>query len=193
MFLLKPQAQKHANYAQISSLNKQSKICITGKKLHLILSDCSFMGRESIPIYVAQWNFPAFQYGIEFFPFQSGACKERHNLCMNHSFLDCASWNSISYIATINIFMIVLIFRKFKLYKNYLLKITVDWKTAKVWLCEWWNDYTITECRIMLKYIKVAVADMRYFARSKLSKSLVHRKKFSLIWEVVFKLVYLFC
>ena len=40
---------------------------------------------------------------------------------------------------------------------------------------------------------KVAVTDMRYFARSKLSKSLVHKKNFSLIWQVVFKLGYLFC
>ena len=33
----------------------------------------------------------------------------------------------------------------------------------------------------------VAVTDMRYFPSSKLSRSLVHKKKFSLIWQVVFK------
>ena len=35
---------------------------------------------------------------------------------------------------------------------------------------------------------KVAATDMRYFAKSKLSRSLVHKKNFSLIWQVVFKL-----
>ena len=34
--------------------------------------------------------------------------------------------------------------------------------------------------------------DMRYFARSKYCSSLVHRKHFSLIWQVVFKLGYVF-
>ena len=41
-------------------------------------------------------------------------------------------------------------------------------------------------------FIKVA-ADMRYFARSNLSRSSVHKKTFRLIWQVVFKLGYLFC
>ena len=44
-----------------------------------------------------------------------------------------------------------------------------------------------------IKVIKGAVADMRYFARSKFSRSLVHKKNFSLIWQVVFKLGYMFC
>ena len=46
---------------------------------------------------------------------------------------------------------------------------------------------------IDLTRLKVAVTDMRYFARSKLFRRLVHKKNFSLIWPVVFKLGYLFC
>ena len=42
-------------------------------------------------------------------------------------------------------------------------------------------------------YDKGAVVDMRYFARSKFSWCLVHNKTFSLIWQVVFKLGYVFC
>ena len=41
--------------------------------------------------------------------------------------------------------------------------------------------------------IKVAVTNMRYFARSKFSRSLVHKRNFSLIQKVVFKLEYVFC
>ena len=41
--------------------------------------------------------------------------------------------------------------------------------------------------------LKAAATDMRYFARSKFSRSLVHKKNFSLIWQVVFKLGYVFC
>ena len=41
--------------------------------------------------------------------------------------------------------------------------------------------------------VKGAVTDMRYFARSKFSRSLVHEKKCSLTWQVVFKLGYVFC
>ena len=41
--------------------------------------------------------------------------------------------------------------------------------------------------------VKGAATDMRYFARSKFSRSLVHKKNFSLIWQVVFKLGYVFC
>ena len=40
---------------------------------------------------------------------------------------------------------------------------------------------------------KGAVTDMRYFARCKFSTSLVDKKNFSLIWQVVFKLGYVFC
>ena len=39
--------------------------------------------------------------------------------------------------------------------------------------------------------VKGAVIDMRYFARSKLLRSSVHKKYFSLIW--LFKLGYVFC
>ena len=41
--------------------------------------------------------------------------------------------------------------------------------------------------------LTAAVKDMRYFARSKFSKSLVHKRNFSLIWQAVFKLGYVFC
>ena len=41
--------------------------------------------------------------------------------------------------------------------------------------------------------IKGAATDMRYFVRSKISMSLVHKKSFSLIWQVDVKLGYVFC
>ena len=40
---------------------------------------------------------------------------------------------------------------------------------------------------------KGAATDMRYLARSNFCKSLVHKKNFNLIWQVVFKLEYVFC
>ena len=43
----------------------------------------------------------------------------------------------------------------------------------------------------MLEF-KVAVANMRYFTRSKFSRSLVHRKIDDLTWQVVLKLEYLY-
>ena len=65
--------------------------------------------------------------------------------------------------------------------KNY----NIGWyRIIKIYLSSY-NDW---------KYIlKVAVIDMRYFARSKFSMSLVLQKNFSLIWQVVFKLGYAFC
>ena len=44
-----------------------------------------------------------------------------------------------------------------------------------------------------LRNIDDAATDMRYFARSKFSRSLVHKKKFSLIWQRFFRLGYVFC
>ena len=38
-----------------------------------------------------------------------------------------------------------------------------------------------------------AVTDMRYFASSKFSRSLVHKKNSSLMWQVVFNLGHVFC
>ena len=38
---------------------------------------------------------------------------------------------------------------------------------------------------------KVTARDMRYFARSKLCRSLVQKKNFRVIWQLVFKLGYL--
>ena len=39
---------------------------------------------------------------------------------------------------------------------------------------------------------KATATDMRYFAKSKFSRSLVHKKNIGLLWEVLFKLGYLF-
>ena len=41
--------------------------------------------------------------------------------------------------------------------------------------------------------LKVAATNTRYVARSKFFGSLVHKENFGLIWQVVFKLGYLFC
>ena len=46
---------------------------------------------------------------------------------------------------------------------------------------------------MQVKLFTAAATDMRYFARSKLSKSLVCKKNFGWMWQVVFKLEYLFC
>ena len=41
--------------------------------------------------------------------------------------------------------------------------------------------------------LKAAARDLKYFASSNFFESLVHKKNFGLIWQVVFKLRYLFC
>ena len=41
-------------------------------------------------------------------------------------------------------------------------------------------------------WLKGTATDMRYFARSKFSRGLVHKKNFSLTWKVVFNLGYVF-
>ena len=43
-------------------------------------------------------------------------------------------------------------------------------------------------CPSGISSVKVAVADIRYFAGSKFSVSLVHYKNFSSMWQVIFKL-----
>ena len=43
------------------------------------------------------------------------------------------------------------------------------------------------------KMLKGAATDMRYFARSRFFRNLVHKKNFSLTREVVFMLGYVFC
>ena len=55
------------------------------------------------------------------------------------------------------------------------------------------HSTSMTNAEKLLDTLKVAATDMRYVARSKLSRSLVHKKNFSFIWKVVFKLGYLFC
>ena len=43
------------------------------------------------------------------------------------------------------------------------------------------------------KTFKVTLTDATYFTRIKFLKSLVQKKHFGLIWQVVFKLEYLYC
>lgn len=40
--------------------------------------------------------------------------------------------------------------------------------------------------------MKIAAVEIRYFASSKFSRNLVYKNIFGLVWEVVFKLKYLF-
>ena len=54
------------------------------------------------------------------------------------------------------------------------------------------TNVKLVVCLLMSLCIKGAVTDMRYFARSKFSRSLVHKKNVSLIWHVVFKLGHVF-
>ena len=58
------------------------------------------------------------------------------------------------------------------------------------------SDYTLSiekDTEASIRVFKDTATDMRYFAKSKFSRSLVHKKSFSLIWQVVFKLGYVFC
>ena len=41
--------------------------------------------------------------------------------------------------------------------------------------------------------VKAAATDVRYFVRSRLPRSLGHKKNAELIWQVALKLKYLFC
>ena len=56
--------------------------------------------------------------------------------------------------------------------------------------CKNWTLWHFAQKPILLK---AAVTIIRYFARSKFSTSFVHKKSFDLIWNVSFKLKYLFC
>ena len=69
---------------------------------------------------------------------------------------------------------------------------------------EYWNFLRAVACnfikkRFQHKYFPVniscvfAATDMRYFIRSKFRRSLVPKKNFSSIWQVVFSLGYVFC
>ena len=44
----------------------------------------------------------------------------------------------------------------------------------------------------VINYLKCCSRDMRYSARCTFSRNLVHRKNFGLVWQVAFKLRYLF-
>ena len=50
------------------------------------------------------------------------------------------------------------------------------------------REYKITKKPLIAKNIKVAATDMRYFVRCKFFGSLVHKKNFGLIRQVLFKL-----
>ena len=52
--------------------------------------------------------------------------------------------------------------------------------------------YNIKMLYSNLSFIKAAATDIRYLARSNFSRSLVPKKKFSLIWLLVFKLCHIF-
>ena len=52
--------------------------------------------------------------------------------------------------------------------------------------------YNIKMLYSNLSFIKAAATDVRYLARSNFSRSLVPKKKFSLIWLLVFKLCHIF-
>ena len=54
----------------------------------------------------------------------------------------------------------------------------------------WFYDQ---QSMLIYLFFKGTATDMRYSARIKFSRSLVHRKNFSLIWRVVFKLGYVLC
>ena len=56
-----------------------------------------------------------------------------------------------------------------------------------------WHFPRILQNTLSRPSFKVAAADMRCFARSNFYRSLVHKKNFTLIWQVVFKLGYIFC
>ena len=46
---------------------------------------------------------------------------------------------------------------------------------------------------LIYSFLRAAATDMRCFARSKFSRSLLHKKNFSLRWQLVFKLGFVFC
>ena len=55
------------------------------------------------------------------------------------------------------------------------------------------NFKLLIKLNLFLKILKAAAADVGYFARSKFSRSLVHKKNFSLMGQIVFKLGYVLC
>ena len=105
---------------------------------------------------------------------------------------------------------------KSKSCKNVFPKSVYHWYNFVPWMffipCDNWNTFFLYKFIITHRFgwtamllcslkqvfwkkfnIKGTVKDMIYFARSKFSRSLVHKKNFSLIWQVVFKLWYAFC
>ena len=70
------------------------------------------------------------------------------------------------------------------------------WRNSKHRISKWiLKKYIRTKQNFffLLLDVKGAATDIRYFARSKFSRSLVHKKNFSVIWQLVFKLGYVFC
>ena len=64
------------------------------------------------------------------------------------------------------------------------------------WLYIWYENYVMNYQNFFFKScivtFKGAATDMRYFSRNKFSSSLVHKKNFRLIWQVIFKAGYFF-
>ena len=54
------------------------------------------------------------------------------------------------------------------------------------------DNFKLWSQLLSISSLKGAATDMGYFARSKFSRSLVHKKNFSLIGQVVFKVGYVF-
>ena len=81
------------------------------------------------------------------------------------------------------------------------MSISTDAITHQKWEA-FWETHGINKYKDLLPLLQAiyedmtvndAAADMRYFGRSKLSRSLVHKKNFSLILQAAFKLGYVFC
>ena len=64
------------------------------------------------------------------------------------------------------------------------------------WLYIWYENYVMNYQNFFFKScivtFKGAATDMRYFSRNKFSSSLVHKKNFRLIWQVIFEAGYFF-
>ena len=54
-------------------------------------------------------------------------------------------------------------------------------------------DMFLDKGLLTILFLKGAATEIGYFARSKFFRSQVHKKTFSLIWQVVLELVYVFC
>ena len=68
------------------------------------------------------------------------------------------------------------------------------WNFVQCFLQTWTFLFLICQRGVVYQLLKSqADTDMRYFARSRLSRILALQRKFGFAWQVVFKLIYLFC